>query len=68
MDVKEIPKNNIMPRWMKNWCGSDAHTDGKSSFELLRGSNDALEKRALVNRVLAVAYGPEAISEDHYGK
>ncbi|XP_066380798.1 protein FAR1-RELATED SEQUENCE 1-like [Miscanthus floridulus] len=64
LDVKEIPKNNIMPRWMKNWSGSDAHTDGKSSFELLRGSNDALEKRALVNRVLAVAYGPEAISED----
>ncbi|CAD6228294.1 unnamed protein product [Miscanthus lutarioriparius] len=68
LDVKEIPKNNIMPRWMKDGDESADHSNVKTGFDVIRGSSDVLKKRALVNRVLEVAYGPNTISEEVYAQ
>ncbi|CAD6258724.1 unnamed protein product [Miscanthus lutarioriparius] len=68
LDVKEIPKNNIMPRWMKDGDESADHSNVKTGFHVIRGSSDVLKKRALVSRVLEVAYGPNAISEEVYAQ
>lgn len=68
MDVKEIPKNNIMPRWMKTVNESYEHSNGNSGLHSIPGASDVLKKRAIVNRVLEVAYGPEPIREDLYSQ
>jgi hypothetical protein len=66
LDVKEIPKRNIMARWLKNQFESDENRDGKRISVLSVVSDDLLKKRAIINRALEVAYGTEAISEDAF--
>ena len=57
-----------MPRWMKDGDESADHSNVKTGFDVIRGSSDVLKKRALVNRVLEVAYGPNTISEEVYAQ
>ncbi|OQU86059.1 hypothetical protein SORBI_3003G007000 [Sorghum bicolor] len=66
LDVKEVPSGNIMPRWLKNDPEPETSISATRRPDISGASVNVLKKRALLNCILQVAYGPDDISDEAF--